>query len=287
METLVVDKSSLGDPELEAFFKADPENRIVLINIAELESYSGDTIKNISQALSILSRYPGQVLCQKHALELLRMGQINSDEPLSLIDQEKTRNFKRHCEKIRLAANGDVKMLAELSQVGDSANVHLDLISQDGTRFIEPLIKSVKKCMTPEALRAFRNGEECPLTDHQRSIEAIFTLGQSLLKNDHTIPQLHRVAYLARNYYKLRFAAAMWSTALLRVVDGGAPGISPRTLRNDLLDLSYVVAATYYDGIMTNDQRLTKVFTLTFGLIHVALAPPPGWPPHPIGRPNP
>lgn len=277
MSTLVIDKSVFKSPDFEEFFNDDPGNRAVWINIGELESYSGDAVINLSKALSIISRYPKQVLCQKSALELLTIGQIDPAQRSMLIDDQKTQGFEQYCKNVQSAANGDLKMLAYIRNNERNAKNQLSEIIKDSETLILPLIESVKKVATVEGLQAYRDGKPCPAREHRITNEAIYILGQNFFSKVSAFPQLHRVAYLARHYYKFRFAAALWSTAFLRLVEGGANGIRPDKLSNDLLDISYVVSATYYDGIMTNDDRQSKVFNLTASIIHGAFAPPPEW----------
>jgi hypothetical protein len=44
---------------------------------------------------------------------------------------------------------------------------------------------------------------------------------------------------------------------------GGIESVDDKTLRNDFIDLTYSVAATYWDGLETLDQKAAEIFRET------------------------
>jgi len=41
---------------------------------------------------------------------------------------------------------------------------------------------------------------------------------------------------------------------------GGAKGVKPQKIRNDIVDISFAAYATYFDGLLTGDKKLLKIY---------------------------
>lgn len=59
---VVIDTCSLQGEELEAFFAMSPHHTALLTDYAAVESFSGDTIRNISTNMAVVAKFPCQVM---------------------------------------------------------------------------------------------------------------------------------------------------------------------------------------------------------------------------------
>jgi hypothetical protein len=73
------------------------------------------------------------------------------------------------------------------------------------------------------------------------------------------IPQASRLP----NSYILRYAVSSYLLALRWISDGGPGNVKANRLRNDLVDTHYVAYATFYDGLLTRDAKMTEIYQET------------------------
>jgi hypothetical protein len=55
--------------------------------------------------------------------------------------------------------------------------------------------------------------------------------------------------------------------AMRWISDGGIGGVSPDKLANDLVDVTHIVYATYFDGLLSMDRRLNDIYAETDWLL--------------------
>jgi hypothetical protein len=67
----------------------------------------------------------------------------------------------------------------------------------------------------------------------------------------------------------LRYAVAAYVSALRWISVGGIDSVSVQRLANDLVDITHVAYATYFDGVLSEDRRLNDVYEETDWLRNV------------------
>jgi hypothetical protein len=45
--------------------------------------------------------------------------------------------------------------------------------------------------------------------------------------------------------------------------EGGYDGLPIQKLQNDIIDTAYVAYATYFDGLLSNDNKMNEIYLLT------------------------
>ena len=60
-----------------------------------------------------------------------------------------------------------------------------------------------------------------------------------------------------------RFALTSYLWALYRASNGAGGNMKAEKVRNDVVDLSYVAYATYFDGLLTRETMVNKLFAAT------------------------
>ncbi len=266
MSKWVVDKNFLESPELAEFLSADPSHRAVLIDFSAIEGYAGNPVKNMHKSLAIVSQHPDQILVLKGAGEIIAMGAINPDTRFDLVDWNQTRGFAKFCRQLERAKAGDPKYVAAIAGLAQAAQAHLAMM-ETKMAFMSDAFEEIRRMVGPEALRARREKTKLPLEAGKKIITLICHLADSLFANDPTVPKIQGTLAEARHYYTFRYATASVVLALLWAQSGGAGGARTDKLRNDFVDLSYVTAATYFDGLLTNDKKMSDIFAETVFLI--------------------
>lgn len=61
------------------------------------------------------------------------------------------------------------------------------------------------------------------------------------------------------NIFIFRAALCAYLLALDWISAGGAKGAKPTTIRNDMVDLNFAACATYFDGLLSNDDKVQRI----------------------------
>jgi hypothetical protein len=256
----VIDKNFFEDPMLDEFLNDDVENRAVITDFASMESYKGDALKNISRSISILSRYSNQVLVLKPTPFVRRIGRIQPEHRFNLIDWNQSRHFGRFCEDVKLAEDGDPIRLKAIHAYGMCASEHLVGMLEIVPAIAE-YIEYIRAKTSSEAIKARMNQTALSAKDGLGILEDIKALSHRLLQIDKLpIPETWAEA---RDWFLVRFAVATHLLALRWVGVGGTAAAKPNRIRNDLVDVSYAVYATYFDGLLSADDKLNSIYLET------------------------
>ena len=62
------------------------------------------------------------------------------------------------------------------------------------------------------------------------------------------------------NSLVFRYALAAYLLALRRISDGGIDSLPTTTLANDLVDVTHVAYATYFDGVLSAHGKLNELY---------------------------
>jgi hypothetical protein len=254
---LVIDKNSFETEELREFLAKDTANQAVLPSSATVESYAGDPAKNLPKSTSILLQFPDQVFILKDPYELMCMGAIDASQPMSLIDEAQTRQFRDTPRFLRELEQRQPEALKYLEQQGRTAEEIREETAEWVQKYLLPLLDVPFKF--PNAM-AERRKCLAISKDGPAINEAIWTLGAAMHSNIPGVPPFHMTARVTRHHYRARQAIAMWALAFRWALDRGPSGVNLKRLRNDFVDLSYVVPATYFDGLMTNDAKTMDIY---------------------------
>lgn len=255
---LVIDKNRFESQELREFLNSR-ENEAVLMGFSFMESLKGDALENVPRSTSLLREFPGQVLVLKDTYSLMRMGLIAPERVLDMIDKKATREFGLFCAMVESAGKGDHRARSFLSNLGRSASEHYEKLLEDGEWLWDGVLQTTAKF--PEAIATRHRREQLNVGQWARMVEfAIAPLGESLFSGDKNLPSMPMQFVVSRHYYRMRYCMALWWLAFRWAVERGPSGISRERLKNDLIDLSYIVAGSYFDGVMSEDGKVLDLY---------------------------
>ena len=111
----------------------------------------------------------------------------------------------------------------------------------------------------PSHLKALRKGKELP-QDFMNSItKNILLVTRFLMEKHPDVQTLPEFEFLINNYV-FRYAVCTHFLSLRWIRDGGIDQVAPEKLRNDVIDMSYVTYATYFDGLLSLDKKLNDIY---------------------------
>lgn len=261
----VIDSNHLQDERLRRFLQQSARNRAVLPDFLGIEGYNGD-LRSHLQWMDILADFPNQVIILKGSALLTRMSGRRSGLVRRLIDEESTKGFPEHITTVKAAQGGNTHALAQVEDLRKDASDHLSKMDKEAAD-IMPAMEELGRMFTKEERAIIRAGNTYTkdmigkLTTNLFSVSAMMIGSRSRRRSfDDDIV----------NTFAFRTALAMFALMMDRTAQGGLSGMKPSKLRNDFVDMIFVAYGTFFDGILTADIRLRKIFddvcVLLFGL---------------------
>jgi hypothetical protein len=253
----IIDANFFRDPELETYLSSDKGNIVVFNDFACMESYKGDALKNVSKSMAIVSKFPDQVIVLRGTRDVVNL--IVSPSGFHLLeDPEQTRGFKRFCQDVQRAVRGDKIIAEKILRKGQLASKRLDAMREDATK-IAIAIKKLEKSFQPIHLKALRNRDTLPNKLIDKIFHEILWLA-AILFQDHPDISEFPSASQVRDTYLFRDAISSYLLMLWWISEGGPRNVSAEKLRNDLVDMSYVTYATFFDGLLTKDKKMQQIY---------------------------
>ena len=103
----VIDSNHLRSRNLEDFLRASPNNIAVLPDYIAWEAYKKSPVTTLESSLSILSKWPSQVIILKSMRRIVRQSFKIEGYIDRMIDTQQTQQFKRFCQILHRTAKGD------------------------------------------------------------------------------------------------------------------------------------------------------------------------------------
>lgn len=253
---VVIDSNMLQSEELSALLSISADNRAVLTDYAWMEAYKTDPVRSIGERLSVLQNHPQQVIVLKSSKALAALDARAPGLANRMISPRVSRDLQQTFQALEQARSGDAQVIAQILQHGANANEQMNRITEGVPEILAALPEMQESIFTQEELRRCRTGAGyTPLMVRKilGSADQIFEL----------LVRMHRprgVTRRARNdMFLYRFALAT-TIYLLRWIRSGSPKQrSHSKVRNDFIDLNFATVGTYFNGLMTEDQRARDV----------------------------
>lgn len=254
----VVDANFLRDPALSAYLEGDPRNQVVFTDYACMECYKGNAIKNIPSSLTIVSKYPDQIVVLKGTRDIIRLQSSGHPTLDDLVDIQQSAEFREFCHDVRAALDGDVALMSQLLRLGEEANSHFERMRIDAPGTAEA-IKEMAQSFSTDQLAALRrrdtlSKETCEIIESNiLSLAALFFQAHPDVSK---LPKPHEL----RDSFIFRYALAAQLLVIWWLTSGGIESVNLDRLRNDVVDMTHVAYATMFDGILSKDRKLVDIY---------------------------
>jgi hypothetical protein len=257
----IVDANFFRDSALADYLKLDKGNKVVFCDYACMEAYKGNAIENISRSIEIVSKFPDQVVVLKGTRDVIKLT-LSANHLELLEDAIQTKEFKIFCLVVKRAVRGDAVLADQILRNGKIASGHFDEMRKDAS-LVAQGIKGFTKSYKPEYLVALKKKEELKTEVIDKIIKDIMRLAVTLFRNHPDVQEIPQTIQVARNTYIFRFAISAYLLNLRWISDGGVENVSLDRLRNDVVDMGYVTYATFFDGLLTNDNKMKEIYEET------------------------
>lgn len=254
----VIDSNILQAEALRIYLAQSQHNYAVLTDWAAMEAYKGHTLQSIYRSMEILATRPKQVVILKGTQAICGLRGRRAGLQRRMIDDIQTMGFAEYCRNLQVARNGDRRIERRLLVHEREANSQMDRLLTDA-RLIPDVIEAIANTYSKAELQLLRARR--PLTDEMlsktsRNIREVVTT----VFRDHPkvqkLPHRHEFA----NTYLFRFAICAYVWALRLIFAGGAAHTKAENLRNDMVDICFVVYGTFFDGLLTADGGAIELY---------------------------
>ena len=252
----IVDSSFLRNPRLRDYLNSSGDNFAVFCDYACMEAYKGNAIKNTYESINIVSDFPTQIIILKGTRELFSRT-LNYEGQDSLIDKSQTEGFDEFCKLVFEANKGNNDISRQILLKAKDAKTQFAQMHKDSRNVAQGIIE-YKKSFKPEYLKIIRTNR---LFNHEmisKMINDIMLLTAFLFEGHPDVERIPTVNQV-KNSYAFRFALCAYMLMLDWVANGGIDNVSLDKLTSDSIDLHYVAYATYFDGLLTEDDKMKRV----------------------------
>ncbi len=265
----VIDANYFQNPALEEYLSTNETNKVVFTETACMEAYKGNALKNIYRSIEIVSRYPQQVIVLRQTREIIKLPNSSNDFE-NFEDPLQTQGFREFCGNVYRAEKGDVALEYQILELGEMAARHFDAIRNDLTR-LRQAVEGIARSFGQKHLEALRKGTSLPNEFCERIVNDMLLSAAFLFRNNPDIADISKF-HLARNNYLFRLAISCYLLILRWISKGGVGNTSKNTL-NDVIDMSYVAYATFFDGLLSRDEEMQSIYQETRFLLENVFVP--------------
>jgi hypothetical protein len=249
----------LQSTQLRDYLTGDSRNFAVLTNDASIEAYKGNTLVSIFKSMEILSGFPDQVIVLKGTQALCALHGAGKGLQKRMIDFGTTRDFSKWCKQLLKAQAGDRRFVPQILKLGRDATDHADRILAAVPDVVAGR-EEVAGVYTASEIRAIRTGTAVSSELKRKFVHQVLLMAGMLLRDHPKVRDWPHEFDALVDRYLFRFALCSHLWVLDWISEGSDRNRKSERIRNDLVDLQFATCATYFDGLMTNDRKVKRVY---------------------------
>lgn len=258
MQRKVIDSNQLRSKSLKRYLEASRQNFAVLTDYVAMEAYKGNALITIMKSMEIVSEYPGQVIVLKGTREVSALSGRLAGLQSRMIDEHQTRGFATFTRFLKVAQRGDLAIQRQILDNGKAATLHMEnmlVTAAEITAVIAPLVKDFSAENRVEIRNWAISSQELINT----IISAVMEISAQVFR---LLPHPMNPPTFKELPNTLVFRAVL--CCYLMVIERGAigGGAPVAKVRNDMVDMYIAAYATFFDGVLSEDAKLTRIHYL-------------------------
>lgn len=261
---VVIDSNRIQTDELAQFLTRSPSNKAVITDWLMIEAYKGDTLSSIFRSLDVVSRFPKQVLVLKNTGMCMKTA-IGSPMARRLIWNEHTENFPQFVLEVQSAQQGNVIMTETLIERGKLANDRMEVLLSATDGFLKQN-QTMQADFSQDDIDAIRGRRAGSSKLVARIMYLALSLGNELA-DSLAVRKLDIEDKNLSKRFLFRFCLASLCSFLEWVRTGSQNSIKPEKIRNDYVDAIFSAYGSYFNGIMTGDNKLKLIHSINIALL--------------------
>jgi len=254
---LIIDSNCLRSDELQGYLASSSENLAVLTDFAAMEAYKGDTLVSIYESMRIVASFPLQILVLKGTQTVGSLSGRRSGLQERLTDRSQTKLFHHFAAAMARGRGVNPSVDKQLLAHGTASKTHLDQMLADAAD-LRGIIESLARIYTKEERARIQNGAEYTQEMIDKLVPNLLDIAANLF-SDVRVKRRPSPAELP-NTFLFRVALSCYLMAMRRGAFGGVAGVKAERIRNDMVDMTFVAYGTFFDGIMSADKNVNRVY---------------------------
>jgi hypothetical protein len=263
--TKVVDFNAVARTEsLEQFFAENPKNVAVLTDLMGIECLKRSGIENYRRSFVVLSRFADRALVLKPYQDLCRVRPSRAEFPEWLIDHDATVNLPRYTRLI--AETKDPRNLAIIQAEQTKTQRVMQKIEKLVDEELRQAISEVSAVVPADQLS--RWGKSAELSAEELRLAHGMAVGITAPQYRKFFPGFPEPCRDdALLWMPYRHAVAVQALTLKWLKAGGHETARSDTLRNDSVDIFYVMYGSLFDGVISGDLKLQEIVAMTKAIL--------------------
>jgi len=256
---MVIDSSKLQSSELREFLGASITNVAVLPDFAWFELYKQESVQAILAFLSVISDFPDQIIVLKSGLEITRLNPVLPSEIDAIAHPDVPHLIRGMFEVMNGSQRDHPTVLEQLRTRWGTAATNIAGMHGAAMDIVESLPEMSEQMFSKHEIGIIRTDGR--YTDEM--FAKIFGAAEQIwetLAEGNGVPWRSMSREHIGGAYLFRYALAI-VIYLLWWIRSGSPNLERLDrVRNDLIDLSFAVYGTYFDGFLTADRKAEWMF---------------------------
>lgn len=261
----IVDAGCLRDEKVEAYLNNDVNNLLAFTDYSCMEALKGGTLYNIKKSLKVVSEYSNQIVILKSSSEIMRVDYNLMDFRKAFIDEKQTLSFPEFCIEVSRADNSDAEFTKDLLERSRDATKFLESLASSAVLLLQA-ITSYNQELDKEFLKYIRTDEKWTINEYQYACTQVFELYKTSFRKNIFETQSPEIENFL-DHFLFRHSLSNFLLVLKWLIDHGWKSYPAENMRNDGVDMFYVTFATYYDGVLSNDKKVTSIYQQAIGFI--------------------
>lgn len=248
---VVIDANRMRKPELMAYLMLSPNNKAVISDYSAIESYKSEDPNSVLEHFRIVSSFPTQIVVLKATSEVASLDPRTGPMPAQMIDLGQTAEFPRFSDAMTMAYRGNQSVIQQIEDRRGWAQSQLRSMTDDSD--FREVLAIIRQVFSPDQWKTFRRKE--PFTPKmQQQLHIAIMMSAEALANGHptglTLPEPPHL------HHHFTFRLAMCHVIhLIDLAGAGATNRKPKQVLNDRVDVFHAAYATYFNGLMTTDEK--------------------------------
>ena len=231
---------------------------MLVTDFCAMEAYKGRAEVNLIKCLAVLERFPGQIHVLKGTKEVAALTNASALDLRLFIDAEQTAGFAQFCVDVKRADTGNQVLMAQLRAHAVVANDYLQR-QQEEAAGVGPAILRIQADLPAATLRRLRASSFPTPDDADVFIPGMLAMARDFFRMQFGTSFTPSAETLSQTF-TFRFSVASYLLALDWIRSGGVSNALVGRLANDVVDMNYVAYATYFDGVLSRDKKLLKIY---------------------------
>lgn len=257
MPILIADSNFLQKPALLEYLSATRSNKIALAEEVLVEMHKRDPRYTVTKCLEQARRFPKQVLVLRGVTSIYGLPIRSAADARKLVDERQTRGFADWYDDV-VEAGDDTKMGRFLIGREVQAREQIEEIARS-VQHIQPIFRNIKKRFDKDELAQLRKRVPYGASTQKKLLEVMYAISRVLFVNtnvpERQYPQLNFHAF---RYFIYRYAMCM-TLLYTRWVHHGNLSDNTDKLVNHVFDMHLAALATFFGGILSDDEMLVDV----------------------------